>query len=217
MPIIDCDLIAHENLVPGNQSYIQVSWYFKKHDIVNPDKSINRRKLRDVVFGSKEEKDPKVKAQTRKNLMMNNLFTQPFILQKTLAQIYNVFANGKYVNSDPNSLGDISHAVQDIPLLFETGFFLWFVFPTVCIHIKDKEIWLKRIMKRDQVDQSGAQKIIDNQLDINKKVKWSEIPQDNSKSVLELQSAFMAAFTNPGFAEGDDSCKALDEAMKKMN
>jgi dephospho-CoA kinase len=166
-PIIDCDKISHEILTPGYMSYKLTVWYFGK-EILDEDGQILRKKLGDIIHS-----DPKKKAKLE-------IFTQPFILFNTLSRMYTTFLDSKN-----------EHAILDIPLLFETKIFTWFVFPIVTVYIKDKNIWLERIKKRDSCTEEYAQKVIDNQMPTEIKVKRSDIALDNGKTQDELYSAFL--------------------------
>lgn len=133
-----------------------------------------RKKLGDIIHSDRNKK---------KKL---ELFTQPFILWNTLSKIYNTFLDAKH-----------EHAILDIPLLFETKVFTWFVFPIVTVYIGDKNILLDRIKKRDDCTQEYAQKIIDNQMPTELKVKFSDIALDNVKTQVELYSAFLVEYSKP--------------------
>jgi dephospho-CoA kinase len=52
--IVDADRVGHEVIAPGGDAYSEVIAAFGQ-DIVAPDKSIDRRKLGNIVFGSKDK------------------------------------------------------------------------------------------------------------------------------------------------------------------
>jgi len=55
--LIQADAIAHRLTQPGEEAYRQVVEHFGK-DILNPDKTINRRRLAEVVFADPKENRP---------------------------------------------------------------------------------------------------------------------------------------------------------------
>ena len=55
VPIIDADVISHELTMPGEPAYNQIISHFKTN-IINTDKTLNRKKLREIIFSQKDEK-----------------------------------------------------------------------------------------------------------------------------------------------------------------
>ena len=56
---------------------------------------------------------------------------------------------------------------------------------TLCIYAK-KDLQIERLVKRDQVEESLAKKIIQSQIDIEEKKQLADYFIDNSKSIEEL-------------------------------
>lgn len=173
-PIIDCDKIAHRTLTPGHFSYKLIVRSFGV-EILDQDGNINRKKLGEIIFNDKRKK------------AKLEMYTHPFIFVHILWSIYNTFIDAKH---------DI--AILDIPLLFETKLYLWFVFPSVVIYIKDPEELMRRIMLRDDCTEEVAQKRIDNQMPVKIKLQRAEICVDNSGRQEEVYAKFQAEYTTPG-------------------
>lgn len=80
-------------------------------------------------------------------------------------------------------------------MLFETKTFLWFVFPSVVVYVKDENKLVERIMKRDNVKEDDARKIISQQMPVELKLKKAEISVDNSGPPEALYTAFYAKYS----------------------
>lgn len=72
----------------------------------------------------------------------------------------------------------------DIPLFFEGK---RYPIEKVLLVYTSKETQLKRLMKRDKIQQHEAQKRMDTQIDIEEKVKKASYVIDNSGTILELE------------------------------
>ena len=75
--------------------------------------------------------------------------------------------------------------IYDVPLLFEKKMEPKFDL-TVCIYTT-RALQIERLIKRDQIEKSLAEKIIQSQIDIEKKRKLADFFIDNSKSIEKLQ------------------------------
>lgn len=100
-------------------------------------------------------------------------------------------------------------------MLFESKLFVYFVLPSVCIYVKDQELWLQRIMARDKCSKESALGVINNQMPVNIKVKLADIALDNSQSQEELQTNFLVAFTKPNFGMKISDVKKESSSKKK--
>lgn len=75
--------------------------------------------------------------------------------------------------------------VYDVPLLFEKNL-APFVDIKVCVWCSPEE-QIRRVIKRDNIDEELAKKMLSRQLDINKKKEMSDIIIDNSKDLTALE------------------------------
>ena len=94
---IDTDDLAHQALAPDTATWSQVLRTFGT-SILNDDKTINRRKLGQIVF-----------ADEQKRLALNGI-VHPFVHQKWTAEIEKLECDGR-----------TEVAVVSIPLLYEVG------------------------------------------------------------------------------------------------
>lgn len=128
--IIDCDQIAHEITAAGSPVLSALASKFG-NEILRSDGSLNRQKLAELAFSSKE------------NTKALNAITHPAIIQETkrLALLS----------------GEKNHpCVIDAPLLFQSGLDAICDF-TIAV-IAPTELRLARIEKRDQIDENTAKK-----------------------------------------------------------
>lgn len=75
--------------------------------------------------------------------------------------------------------------ILDAPLLIEKNLHKSMDF--VVLIFLDSEIQLKRLISRDNISEESAMKIINAQMDVNEKKKFSHFIIDNSKSIEDLR------------------------------
>jgi dephospho-CoA kinase len=82
--------------------------------------------------------------------------------------------------------------VYDVPLLFEKGLDQ-FIDATICVYIaRDQQ--LERLMNRDGIDRTLAEKILGQQMDIEDKKNKADLVIDNTGSPIEMRSNFNTVF-----------------------
>jgi len=134
VPVIDTDVIAREVVEPGKPALAAIRQQFGD-SIISAGGQLDRNHLRELVFG-----DHKKRKQLEEIL-------HPVIRKATLQAVSQV--------SDP-------YCIVVVPLLFETGF-NELVNRVVTIDVPP-DVQLKRLMARDNTDQTRAEKIIASQL-----------------------------------------------------
>jgi len=133
----------------------------EKKEIINKIfNTTDRKKLREIVFNDKE------KLKTLEDL----------ILPEVRERILNLAK--KYEK-------DETYYFVDLPLFFEKQNYK--EFDKILVVYAPKEIQIKRVIKRDNVDEKGALSIIKNQIDIEEKRKKADFIIDNSKDLKHLQ------------------------------
>lgn len=154
--VLDCDEIAHKNMEPGAAAYKDIVDNFG-YEILNPDKTINRKVLGAIVFNDKA-----------KLLRLNEI---------THRRIYK-YIEEKIWQTDKN-------IVIDAPLLFEAGLdrLCTHIWSAVC----SKSASLKRIMKRDNISQKEAEARLKNQKSAEFFRERSDVVFDNSGDIEKLR------------------------------
>ena len=120
----------------------------------------DRKKLREIVFNNKE------KLKILEDLIL------PGVKKEVLKQAKKL---EKY---------NIPYFI-DLPLFFEKQNYN--EFDKVLVVYAPKELQIKRVLKRDNVDEEGAKAILNNQLDIEEKKFKADFIIDNSKDLKHLQ------------------------------
>ena len=152
--IVDCDVIAREVVEPGRWAYKKLVAAFGV-SILNNDKTINRKLLRERAFAN-----PRARAQL-------NRATHTSIMLEIFKQIafYRIVQWQAVV-------------VLDAPLLFET--FLDRVCATVVVVSCDEHTQIARLVARDGCTQEQAHQIINAQLPLSLKCQRADVVLDNS-------------------------------------
>ncbi len=154
IPIVDSDNLSKELIQPNTDGYKQIIDHFgtKIIDNLSSEKIINRKLLRKIIFRDEKQRE-----------WIQN-FLHPLIKSKIIEKCYQ-YKNSKVV-------------LLEIPLLFEAKF------TDICTEIWlvkcPREIQVKRLIKRDNIREDEASKLINIQLGFDAKSKLSDIILDNS-------------------------------------
>jgi dephospho-CoA kinase len=135
VPIVDTDVISRKLLQPGELAYRQVCDHFGD-DILGADGEINRAALRKLVFSN-----PQHKSWLEKML-------HPLIYQRSLDAI--------------KQHSEAAYVLVVVPLLFESGF--QSLADRVLAVDCPAEQQIRRLMKRDDIDEELARSMLAQQL-----------------------------------------------------
>lgn len=160
IPVVDADRIAREVVEPGEEAYEKIVVHFGA-DILNEDRTINRKKLGAIIFNNEEE---------RKVL---NSIVHPAVRKKMLEQKERYLQEG------------YEHVVLDIPLLFESKL-THFVDKTLLVYV-DEDVQLARLMARDKLTKEEAQSRIKAQMPLIEKKKLADEVIDNNESLEKTE------------------------------
>jgi dephospho-CoA kinase len=155
--VIDFDFLARLVVEPGKAAWRDIIAYFGT-EILNPDKTLNRSALAEIVFSDQK---------SRKAL---EKFTHPRIFEER-----NTLVNA-IKEKDPSSI-----VIIDIPLLFELSFkekFDKVILVYVC-----RDVQLKRMMERDGLKRQEAEKRLQAQLPIDEKRSLADCIINNEGSL----------------------------------
>ena len=133
-PIIDTDIISREILEPSQPGYLAILNHFG-NSIILDDEKIDRRKLRQIVFNDRTEK------QWLESVL------HPIIFKRAQQLI------GRHKKAN--------FIIVVIPLLFETNFNQ--LVDRVLVVDCDVNTQIERLLLRDKIDAALAQKMIDQQ------------------------------------------------------
>ncbi|WP_348922728.1 dephospho-CoA kinase [Enterococcus rotai] len=158
-PVVDADVIAREIVEVGMPALAEIVSMFGT-EILQPDGSLDRKKLGALVFSDKEK---------RQKL---NALLSPFLREAILSQIE--------MKKDRASL-----VVVDIPLLYEGGYEK--DMDQVAVVYVPETIQLDRLMERDYLTEQEAWQRINSQLSIEQKKQRADIVFDNQKTIQETK------------------------------
>ena len=173
VPVIDTDIISHELMQPGQAAYQQAVQHFGPA-ILNPDRSINRKLLRQQVFNIPEQKK------------WLEQMIHPLIRHTALAQMDQV-KNADYV-------------LLVVPLMFETGFdeLVDHIIAIDCPPQTQKQ----RLLHRDQISEELVNQMISSQFSNQQRVKRADSvihnrdDGDRTQAVLELHHKLLRLAKN---------------------
>ena len=156
IPIVDADLIAHRLVEKGQPALTQIQQEFGTA-ILNQEGSMDRKKLREIVFSEPEKK------QKLESIL------HPLIYQAMQTQLDQLNA---------------PYCIICIPLLFETGM-TSFVDRVLVIDCP-VEIQIDRVRSRDNLQLERIQSIIDSQVSRIFRMTHADDLIDNSETGAKL-------------------------------
>lgn len=157
---IDSDVISRKVMEKGETAYLKIIEYFG-NDILDDNGEIIRKKLGSIVFSNKE------KLKVLEEIVHPAIFDYE---KKLRSQIY-----GK-----DNKAVIITHAAK----MIESGSFS--NYDALIVVTADKNIQLERLIKRDNITYEQAQKILNNQLSNEERLKYAKFIIDNSSDIDNL-------------------------------
>ena len=175
IPVIDADEIAHQLVAIGQPALTRIQQEFGK-DVLYPDGSLNRKKLRELIFS-----DPKQK-QKLESILHPLVYESMEVELKRLNQL-----NKPY-------------CIICIPLLFETNM-IRFVDRILVVDCS-VEAQIERVLKRDNMTMERIQSIIDSQVSrtfrkaqANDLIDNSETDDRLAEEVKKLHNLYLSLST----------------------
>ncbi|SHJ04352.1 dephospho-CoA kinase [Desulfofundulus thermosubterraneus] len=158
--VIDFDILAHEVMRPGLKAWEEIVKFFGV-EILNPDQTINRKKLGRLVFNEPEK------------LARLNRIVHPAVFkedQKITAEI---------LARDPGAV-----IIKEIPLLIEAG--AGHLVEKIIVVYASPEVQLQRLLARG-LDRDEALKRINAQAPLSEKMKWADFVIYNDGNLEETR------------------------------
>lgn len=159
--IIDADYTARFVVEPGEPAWKDILEKFG-HEILNRDKTINRKKLGDIVFRDKEKREEL------------NRITHPRIIDKIKLML------------EEYRKENVKVVIVEAALIVEKGGMK----PTISdliVVTADEEAQIKRLIERDGISREEALTRIRSQMPISEKVKFATYVIDNSRTLDETR------------------------------
>ena len=159
--VIDLDNISKEITETSHQAIQEIKLVFGDA-IFNKDNQLDRKKLKEIIFSDKNKK---------------------INLEKILhPKIY------EEVKKRLNALSHESYVVIDIPLLFETNQYTSLISRSLVIDCKEND-QIERVKKRDGIDISVIQSIIDQQINRSSRIEKADDVVINDGSIEKLEES----------------------------
>lgn len=157
VPVIDTDVIARELVMPGRPAYQEIIHQFGE-DLRQPDKTLNRSKLREIIFAVPEK---------RQQL---EAILHPRIRQAVQAEIQAL---------------DAEYCIVVIPLLTEKGAYPFI--DRVLVIDTDEQRQIERTMARDQQSREAVEQILRAQASRNQRLSLADDILENNDDLAALQ------------------------------
>ena len=168
--IIDADILARKAVEVGAPAYSQIVHDFGT-EVLNADKSLDRKKLAQILFNSKEAKSKIEEA------------IHPEVRKMSINAYDELADSGAFP------------IVYDVPLLFEKN--MAQMFSGTVVVACDKSTQIERLMRRDEIDKIAAELKISSQLDMQKKIEkadfviWNNGSEEDLKSEVDVFMAYL--------------------------
>lgn len=165
--VLDADLIVRELQRPGGPLFNELVREFG-HEIIDENGELSRQKLASIIFYDDEAKQ------------RINQLTHPLVKEKLEEGI-------KTATRKKEQL-----IILDVPLLFETKFDSL----TDCVVVVDVSLenQIRRLMKRDQIEENYARAKINSQMPLKEKVVRSDYVLNNNGDISNLRTQFEVVF-----------------------
>jgi dephospho-CoA kinase len=161
--VIDLDKISKEITETNYQAIEEIKSSFG--NIFDKDNRLDRKKLRELIFSDNNQK-----------INLEKIL-HPKILEE--------------VEKKLNTLSDESYVVIDIPLLFETNQYTSLISRSLVIDCEVSD-QIERVKKRDSIDTSIIQSIIDQQIDRRSRIEKGDDIVLNDGSIEKLKESISA-------------------------
>ena len=158
--IINADALSREVVQPEQEAWNEIIKTFGP-DILQEDKTLDRRKLRKIIFDNPE---------ARKKL---EAIIHPRVRALAERRISELAAAGSSV------------IVYEVPLLFEAQIHLW-LRPVILVAC-DLETQKKRLLERDHLTELEAQQHLDAQMSLEEKRKLADYLIENDGTLEKLE------------------------------
>lgn len=156
VPVIDTDVIARELVMPGQPAYQEILQQFGA-DLRLPDDSLNRRKLREIIFVAPEKRQ------------LLEAILHPRIRQAVQAEIQAL---------------DAEYCIVVIPLLTEKGAYPFI--DRVLVIDTDEQRQIERTMARDQQSRAAVEQILRAQASRSQRLSLADDVLENNDDLAAL-------------------------------
>lgn len=162
-PVIDTDIIAHDLAENDPQVLLEITNAFGQ-DVLNLDGRLNRKKLAQIIFNVKENKQ-----------LLENIL-HPKIRYEVLRQLQGLATE----NTPP------AYVIIVVPLLIEANYDDFI--DRILVVIADEKQRIERVQQRDKRSMNEIRSIIGNQSNDGKLLKEADDIIENNSNIKNLES-----------------------------
>ena len=162
-PVIDTDIIAHDLAENDPQVLLEITNAFGQ-DVLNLDGRLNRKKLAQIIFNVKENKQ-----------LLENIL-HPKIRYEVLRQLQGLATE----NTPP------AYVIIVVPLLIEANYDDFI--DRILVVIADEKQRIERVQQRDKRSMNEIRSIIGNQSNDEKLLKEADDIIENNSNINSLES-----------------------------
>ncbi len=162
------DATAHEVMAPGRPAWERIVSHFGP-SILNPDRTINRRRLGDIVFGDEAERS------------FLNSVVHPLVLERKRELI-----------TELESRGGTKIFVSEAALVLEAGFSSFY--DKIVVVFCRPDIQRQRLISRDGLTPEEAARRISSQMPVEEKKTMADYLIDTSGSLEETERRTEAVY-----------------------
>ena len=162
VPIVDTDVIAHA-LTAAGQPLLEEIRRTLAADFINTDGTLNRDKLRKIVFNNAEER------------LKLEAIIHPAIYDQALKQL-----------AENKNLRHPFYQILVLPLLFENNRYNGVIDKVIVVDC-DENLQIKRAMARSNMSESDIKDIMEAQVERNVRLKLADEIIVNNGTLAELQ------------------------------
>ena len=166
--IIDADKISREVVSQGTAGYNEILSFFGR-TILLPDGEIDRKRLGEIIFNDSEKK------------AHLDAIVHPRVFERSAEMIAQISTQ------TPDAV-----VILDIPLLLEAD--MGNDLAELIVVYVPEILQLKRLMKRDGIDEQAAMARIRSQMPIEEKRKRATVVIDNSRTLSDSRRQALAVF-----------------------
>jgi dephospho-CoA kinase len=157
--ILNADKLVHSLYEPRKKIWKSLVHHFGK-EILNPDSSINREKLGNIIFHNEKERQ-----------LLNKLI-HPVVAEKEAEIFKKIEKEGKY-----------NIFITEAALIIEAEMIS--NFDKIVVVYCEEEIQIKRLMERDKISREDAVRKIKTQFPLTEKLKYADYKIDTSGTLRE--------------------------------
>ncbi|RZF38009.1 hypothetical protein LSTR_LSTR006408 [Laodelphax striatellus] len=161
IPVVDADVIARKVVEPGRKAWHKIKKEFGD-DVFLSSGELNRQALGDIIFDDVDK---------RRKL---NQITHPEIYKEMMYATIRCFFQGH------------QFVVMDLPLLFESGYMLDYVYKIIVVTCEE-DLQLQRLIERQSISESQAKKRIAAQMSLDTKCDKAHFVVENSGNLNDTQ------------------------------